>query len=247
MKLQWDKVGERRFETGVDRGVLYIDDEGYAWSGLLAVKESNNGGELKSHYVDGVRFANRLSLNEYEATIDAFTYPEAFGVCDGTKSLGNGLFVSNQRRKQFGFSYRTRIGNDLQGLDYGYKLHVVYNALAQPTDREYQSVSDSVEPFVFSWKIVTKPPVLNFVPTAHFIIDSRTTPDAILSEIESILYGTEMALPRLPSAGELVSLFQNFATVQYDAGDPDDIAFTTIDGAGAVRTDANTTLDGGTP
>lgn len=244
-KLIWGKVGERRFEAGVDRGVLYINNEGFAWSGLVAVKEGHSGGEARSYYVDGVRYANRVTLEEFEATIEAYTYPEEFGVCDGTKSLGNGLFATQQRRKPFGFSYRTKIGNDVEGLDHGYKLHIVYNATALPVDRSYESVSDSTKPFLFDWKVVTKPPVLDFVPTAHFIIDSRTTPDGLLSQIEDILYGTPQQHPRLPDAAELAYLFTNYEVSDFDAGDADDVTYYTFDGGDAVQSNVTTFLDGG--
>lgn len=212
-KLIWDKVGERRYETGVDRGVLYVDNVGFAWSGLVAVREGHSGGDARAHYVDGVRYANRVTLEEFEATIDAYTYPEPFGVCDGTKALGNGLFVTQQRRKPFGFSYRTRVGNDVEGVDHGYKLHLVYNALAQPVDRSYQTLGDSAQPFLFSWKVVTKPPLLDFVPTAHFIIDSRSTPGDLLRQIEEILYGNEDQAARLPLAKDVASLFTNYVVI----------------------------------
>lgn len=245
-QLIWDRVGDRRYETGVDRGVLYIDSVGYAWSGLTAVREGHSGGEARAYYVDGVRYANRLTLEEFEATIEAYTYPEEFGACDGTKSLGNGLFATQQRRKQFGFAYRTKIGNDVDGLEHGYKLHVVYNALAQPVDRNYETLSDSTKPFLFSWTVVTKPPVLDFVPTAHFIIDSRTTPGGLLSQIEDILYGNDMQAPRLPDAAELAFLFTNYTVTDFDAGDPDNIVYYRFD-AGGPTTVATTTYDGGAP
>lgn len=246
-KLIWDKVGDRRYETGIDHGVLYINGEGFAWSGLVAVREAHSGGEARAYYVDGIRYANRITLEEFEATIEAYTYPEEFGVCDGTKSLGNGLFVTQQRRKPFGFSYRTKVGNDVEGLDYGYKLHIVYNALAQPVDREYATISDSTEPFLFSWKVATKPPVLDFVPTAHFVIDSRTTPDGLLSQIEDILYGNTQQIPRLPSANELAFLFTSYEVTDFNAGDPDDVVYYTFDGGAPLQGLVTTTLDGGTP
>jgi hypothetical protein len=246
-KIVWDAVGTRRYEVGVDRGVLYTNDTGVPWSGLVAVKESHAGGESRAYYVDGVRYANRITFEEFEATIDAYTYPEEFSACDGSKSLSNGLFVRQQRRKPFGFSYRTLVGDDVLGLDRGYKIHLVYNALAEPVDREHSTLSDNISPFLFSWKIVTKPPILNFVPTAHFIIDSRSTPDGLLSSIENILYGTPELPPRLPLADELVYLFTSYSVVDYDAGDPDDISYYTFDGGGPVQGSVTTILDGGTP
>jgi len=227
--------------------VLYIDGVGIPWNGLTAVKEGHSGGQGRSYHVDGVRYANRVTLEEFEATIDAITYPEEFSECDGTKSLGNGLFVTQQRRKPFGFAYRTMIGNDAEGLEHGYKLHLVYNALAQPYDRTYSTIGRSTEVVDFSWKIVTKPPVLDFVPTAHFVIDSRTTPDGLLSQIEDILYGSEVQDARLPSANELAFLFTDYEVTDFDAGDPDDVVYYTFDGSAPTQGTVTTTLDGGTP
>ncbi len=244
-KLVWDQVGTRRYETGVDHGVLYVEDQGYAWSGLVSVKEKPVGGDVRAYYIDGIRYANRLTLEEFAATIEAYTYPEAFAACDGTLALGNGLFATQQRRKSFGFSYRTRIGNDVQGLEHGYKIHIVYSATARPASVDRNSLSDSIEPFLFSWEIVTKPPVLDFVPTAHFVIDSRSTPDGLLSQIEDILYGSTMQAPRLPSAGELAFLFSSYEVSNFDAGDPDEVVYYTFDGGGPIS-DQNTYLDGGT-
>lgn len=245
-KLTWGAAGHRRYETGVDRGVLYINQEGFAWNGLVSVKEGHTGGDAKAYYLDGVRYANRVTLEEFEATIEAYTYPEEFAICDGTKALGNGLKVTQQRRRPFGFSYRTKIGNDTQGLDHGYKIHIVYNAVALPTDRAYQTLSDSTKPYLFSWDVVTKPPVLDFVPTAHFIIDSRETPGGLLSQIEDILYGTDEQMPRLPSANELAFLFTSYEVTDFDAGDPDDVIYYRFD-AGDPITIATTVYDGGAP
>lgn len=246
-KLLWDQLGTRQYEAGVDHGVLYVGDNAYPWSGLVSVKETTKGGENRAYYVDGVRYANRVTLEEYEASIDAYTYPAAFGECDGTKALSNGLFATKQRRKPFNFSYRTLLGNDVRGLSHGYKLHLVYNLTALPADRDYSTVSDSTEPLLFSWSVVASPPVLNFTPTAHFVIDSRVTPDALLSQLESILYGNTEQEPRFPSAGELAFLFTSYQVTDYDAGDPDDVSYYTFDGGGPVRDSVTTILDGGAP
>lgn len=246
-RLIWGKVGERRYEAGVDRGVLFVNDVGVAWNGLTSVNETPTGADVRSYYVDGVKYAQRSTLEEFEATIEAYTYPEEFALCDGTKSLGNGLFVSQQRRKQFGFSYRTMLGNDVENLDHGYKLHIVYNALARPTNRNYQSLNAGMSPMNFSWKITTKPPRLDFVPTAHFIIDSRSTPDGLLSQIEDILYGNDQQNPRLPSAAELAFLFTSYLVTDYDAGDPDDVVYYTFDGGAPTQGAITTILDGGAP
>jgi hypothetical protein len=244
-RLDWSKIGERFYEAGVDRGVLFIGDEpGVSWSGLTSVKEAHSGGDNKAHYIDGVKYAQRRGFEEFEATIEAYTYPPEFDVCNGVRSFGNGLFATQQRRKPFGFSYRSRIGNDTEGIDHAYKIHVVYNAMTEPSDQEHTSISDSVEPFNFSWKVTTKPPVLDFRPTAHFVIDSRIISDGLLTFIEDILYGTDEQMSRLPSAGELVHLFTTFEMPAFDAGDPNDVYYYTYDGGTptAVQTE---TVDGG--
>lgn len=247
-RLDWSAIGERFFETGVDRGVLYVDGSpGVAWVGLVSVDESSSGTTNQAYYIDGVKYLNRLTRDEFQAKISAYTYPEEFGQCDGTAEIANGLFARHQRRKPFGFSYRTKIGNDTEGVDHGYKIHIVYDALAQPSDASYQTLSDSQSALNFSWQITTKPSLVNnFAPTAHFVIDSRTTPDWLLTYIENILYGTEQATPRLPDAGEVVTIFASLANNSYDAGSPLDISYFFYDAGGPA--DVNTTtLDGGTP
>lgn len=246
-RLVWGAVGSRIYQAGVDRGVLYIDGVGYPWSGLTSVKESTVGGDVKSHYLDGVKYAERRLLAEFGATIEAFTFPDAFAACDGTKKLGNGLSVTQQRRKKFGFSYRTKIGNDLDGIEHGYKIHLVYNALAAPSDQENNTLSDSPDAFQFSWQITTTAPVLDFVPTAHFVIDSRETPDGLMHYIEDVLYGSDVQAPRLPSASELAFIFTSYNVSNFDAGDPDDVVYYSFDGDAPVQSAVTTTLDGGTP
>lgn len=246
-RLAWGATGTRTFQTGLDRGVLYIKGKGYPWSGLTSVSESQSGGDVKSHYVDGVKYAERLAATEFQATIQAFTYPEEFAYCDGTKSLGNGLFATHQRRRPFDFSYRTLIGSDTSELGAEYKIHLVYNALAGPSDRENQSLSDSAEPYNFSWTITSRAPVLDFVPTAHFVIDTRTTPDGLLHYIEDILYGSDVQEPRMPSAAELAFIFTSYQVTNFDAGDPDDVVYYSFDGGDVVQGATTTTLDGGTP
>lgn len=246
-RVQWGKVGERNYEAGIDRGMLYVGNTGVAWSGLMSVKEGQDGGEAKAYYVDGVRYANRILLEEFQATIEAFTYPELFAQCDGTAQISSGLFATQQRRRPFGFSYRTLIGNDIEGLEAGYKIHIVYNAMAKPTSsRSYVSLGDKIDPLSFAWDIVTKPPVLDFVPTAHMIIDSRSTAPALLGQIEDILYGSAAADPRLPTAGELVFLFTSYANPDVlDDGFSDDPTYFTFDG-GDSASSVTETFDGGT-
>lgn len=244
-RLVWDTVGERVFEAGVDHGVLYVDgSDGVAWNGLTSVSESSSGAELAEYYIDGIKYHQVLASEEFVASIEAFTYPEEFEVCDGTRPVGNGLFATQQPRKSFGMAYRTKVGNDVEGLEYGYKIHLVYNALAAPSSRQRSSLSDSVEPMSFSWSITTKPPTyVGFKPTAHLVIDSRETPHDLMADITDILYGNDNAPARLPSADELISIFTTFQTSYidagdlvepyyngYDAGDPDDIEESMISG-----------------
>lgn len=247
-RLAWAAFGNRFFEAGVDRGVLYVAGQsGVAWSGLTGVSEAPAGATTKPYYIDGVKYLNRTTRDEYEATITAYTYPDEFEQCDGSASVGNGLFARNQRRTPFGFSYRTKLGNDIDGEDHAYKIHIVYDALAEPTTRRHQTHSDSQALIEFMWKVSTKQSVVRgFAPTSYFVIDSRETPGWLLQYIEDILYGTAQAAPRLPSAGELVTIFTTLVSHNYDAGQPLDISYFFYDAGGptSVNTD---TLDGGTP
>lgn len=246
-KLDWGLLEDRTYEGGVDHGVLYVDGVGHAWPGLTAVRDTPSGADHKAYYIDGIKYAERRGLEEFEATIEAFTYPDAFARCDGTAEIGNGLFVTQQRRRQFGFSYRTKVGNAIEGRDFAYKIHVVYNALAEPSSRNYQTFGDQGDPSLFTWKITTKPPVLDFVPTAHYVIDSRSTPSDLLEQIEDILYGTDGQDPRQPSAGELAFLFKNFASTVYDSGGPTTVSYFTFDGGSPTPSQIDITLDGGSP
>lgn len=248
-RLAWGVVGERVFEAGVDRGVLYIDDaDGVAWNGLTAVSESPSGGEVSEHYIDGIKYLVEMTSEEYEATIEAYTYPDEFGVCDGTQSVKNGLFVTNQSRKPFGLCYRTKIGNDVDGVDHGYKLHLVYNVLAAPSERPNNTMSESVDPFNFSWKVTTKPPsFVGYKPTAHLVVDSRETPSDLLIQIEDILYGTATTGARLPSIPEFIFLFENYEASIFDAGLLVEPYFITFDRGPTPTTPQTSTIDGGAP
>lgn len=207
--LQWGTVGERYFESGVDRGVLYPEvGNGVAWNGLVGVSESPSGGGPRPFYLDGFKYVNLAEAEEFEASISAYSSPEEFKRCDGTFSLHNGLFVTQQPRESFGFSYRTRIGNDVDNLDHGYKIHLVYNALAAPSSRPNSTLNASTTPIVFQWNITTAPvEAVGFKPSAHFVIDSRHTPYYYLSAVERILYGYSAGNSRLPTVDELVELF----------------------------------------
>lgn len=210
--LVWGDVGQRYFETGIDRGVLYPRvGPGVAWNGLLSVNEKPTGGTPQPFYSDGYKYLNVSSAEEFAASIDALSAPPEFGVCDGSQSIRNGLFITQQRRESFGFAYRTKVGNDVEGLEYGYKIHLVYNALASASSKNYSSLSDSSNPISLSWDISTVPPnIIGYRPSAHFVIDSRYTPSALLIEIESILYGTSIFDPRLPSVTEIIELFNSY-------------------------------------
>ena len=210
-RLTWDAHGERYFENGVDQGVLYVGaTPGVAWAGLISVAEAPSGGEPRAFYQDGVKYLQISSKEEYEATISAFSSPKEFGVCDGVASIQNGLFATNQPRKSFGFTYRTRVGNDVEGTEHGYKIHLVYNAMAAPTSRNNATLGAEVSPDVLAWKVSTVPPSLTGKkPTAHFVIDSRYTAEPLLSEIEDILYGSDAFAARMPSVSELIALFES--------------------------------------
>lgn len=215
-QLTWGDYGSRYFETGIDRAVLYTENSiGVAWNGLTAVNETPSGGQALGFYADGYKYLNVSSAEEYEATINAFSAPREFAVCDGAQTILNGLYITQQRRESFGFSYRTRVGNDVDGVDHGYKIHLVYNALAEATSRNYQTLGSSPTPVELSWKISTKPPrITGYRPSAHFIIDTRVTPAPLIAEIEGMLYGTSTSSPVLPSIPDIMELFRSVVTIQ---------------------------------
>lgn len=206
--LSWGTPGERFYESGIDRGVLYVDDAGFAWNGLISVQEKASGGEPTPYYLDGYKYVQVMSTEEFEATLEAFSSPHEFGPCDGATEFYAGLTVTQQRRKQFSLSYRNRVGNDVDGLDHGYKIHLVYNALAGPSDRNNQTIKATVDPSTLSWDITTQPPLATgFRPTSHFVIDSRTADPEVLSALEDILYGTEDVDSALISVSDLLTMF----------------------------------------
>lgn len=209
-RLTWGAVGARFYETGVDRGVLYLPNkEGVAWTGLTSVSEAPVGGDPKPYYIDGIKFLNISSAEEFEASLNVLYSPPEFAVCDGVSSVQNGLFATQQPRKAFGLSYRTRLGNDVNGSDYAYKIHLVYNALAAPSGRSNNTLGSSVDPSIFSWKITTlAPSITGYKPTAHLMIDSHLTSGAVLASVEDILYGSVSTLARMPTPNELVAIFR---------------------------------------
>lgn len=210
-RLNWEAPSKRFYNNGVDRGVLYVgSDTGVAWQGLVAVRESPTGGEAKPAYIDGVKFRNISSAEEFAATIEAFSAPKEFDPCDGIKSIQNGLMVTQQRRRPFNFSYRTNIGNAAGEDDSDHQIHIVYNALAGPSEREHSTLGSSSEAKSMSWDLTTLPPSMPGVrPTSHLTIDSRYTPPNLWAYLEGVLYGTEEFDPELPTATELFELFEN--------------------------------------
>lgn len=211
-KILWDQIGERRYETGVDQGVLYIPnagiyDTGFAWNGLTTVTEQPSGAESSKQYADNIVYVNLVSAEEFSATIEAFTYPDEFAQCDGTAVPQAGVSVGQQSRKSFGLCYRTKIGSDLDG-NLGYKLHLVYGATAAPSEKAYSTVNDSPEALSFSWEVTTVAvPVTGLKPTAVLTIDSSKVNSANLASLEAALYGTAGTTPRLPLPDEVITMF----------------------------------------
>ena len=219
--LVWDQQGTRLYERGVDKGVLYprIGD-GVAWSGITSVEINPSGGSAKPYYIDGQKYQNLPGYEEFVAVLKAYTYPDEFAECDGTGRVHSGLFATQQPRKPFGLSYRTMIGTDNKP-EYGYKIHLVYNAMAEPTNRAYNTLGDSNDPLEFSWQISALPPATpGFRPTAHLIIDTRSSNPSAVADVEAMLYGTVEDAPRLPTIAELITVFDAYAILAVtDNGD----------------------------
>lgn len=211
-KLNWDVQGERYYETGVSKGVLYPFKEGkytngVAWNGLTAVTESPSGAEPTPLYADNIKYLNLLSNEEFAATVEAYTYPDEFAECDGSAELAAGVSVGQQKRIPFGMSYVTKVGNDTDGQDYGYKIHLIYGALAKPSQKNYATINDNPEAITFSWELSTTPvAVPNLKPTACITIDSKKVGSDKLKKIEDKLYGTETEEATLPTPTELAAL-----------------------------------------
>lgn len=214
-KLVWDKTGERLYETGVKQGVLYPQaaggtyPKGVAWNGLTNVTESPSGAEATALYADDIKYLNLMSTEELGGTIEAYMYPDEFAECDGSAALADGVYIGQQPRKSFGFCYRTTIGNDVDNNNYGYKLHLVYGALASPSEKAYATINDSPDAITFSWEFSTTPVnVTGFKPTASITIDSTKVDAEKLAALEKILYGddTDEAEPRLPLPDEVAQI-----------------------------------------
>lgn len=214
-KLTWDDVGKKFYETGVDHGVLYPMDEsgmypkGVAWNGLTAVNETPSGAESNPQYADNIKYLDLTSAEEFGGTIEAFTYPDEFAECDGSVEAKPGIMIGQQSRKAFGMCYRTKVGNDIEGDEHGYKLHLVYGAKVTPSERNYTTVNDSPEAITFSWEFSTTPtPVTGHKPTSCITIDSRKVDSLKLAELEKKLYGDDSAgEPQLPSPDEVIAMF----------------------------------------
>lgn len=219
-ELTWDDVGLRTYETGVDHGVLYIPDsggaysDGVAWNGLTSVTESPSGAEATPQYADNIKYLNLFSAEEFGATVEAFTFPDEFIQFDGLAIPSPGLMVGQQRRKTFGLSYRTKIGNDVDGDAHGYKLHLLYGCTAAPSEKAYNTVNDSPEAITFSWEITTVAvPVPGHTPTALITVDSTKVAATPLGELEDFLYGTSGTDPSLPMPAAVLALFTGTASV----------------------------------
>lgn len=214
-KIVWDKTGERFYETGVDHAVLYpinaegLYNGGVAWNGITAITESPSGAEPNNLYADNIKYLVLVGAEDYGLTIEAYTYPDEWEECDGSAEIAPGVLAGQQNRKVFGLSYRTKLGNDVDGQDHGYKLHLVYGGLASPSERGYQSVNDSPEPINPSWEVTTTPvDVPGFKPTARLIITSTKADPTKLAALETILYGSDDVEPRLPLPEEVIELLK---------------------------------------
>lgn len=212
-RLEWDKTGEKLFETGVKNGVLYVQDDkgaypkGVAWNGLTSVSENPSGAEANAFYADDVKYLNLTSAEDFAATIGCYMYPDEFAECDGSADIADGVSIAQQDRKAFGFCYRTTLGNDTKGNEYGYKIHLVYGAKAAPSGKDFNTINESPEPIELSYEISTTPvKVTGHKPTAHLTINSTKISAEKLAELEAILYGSESEEARMPLPDEIATL-----------------------------------------
>lgn len=217
-RLVWDEVSKKIYETGVKNGVLYPQSEdgtypkGFAWNGLTSVAESPSGAESNPIYADDIKYIDIRSAEEFGATIEAYTYPKEWESCDGSAEITDGIVIGQQTRKSFGMCYRTTIGNDVQYNDYGYKLHIIYNATASPSEKTYQTINDSPEAIAFSWEVSTTPVnVTGYKPTSQLVIDSTKTSAEKMKAIEDVLFGTDDAEARLPMPDEILTIVNGAA------------------------------------
>ena len=212
-KLVWDQTGERLYETGVKQGVLYVQDsggtypKGVVWNGLTTVTESPSGAEATPLYADDIKYLNLMSTEELGGTLQAYTHPDEFAECDGSASIATGVLIGQQPRKTFGMAYTTTLGNDVDSNAHGYKLHLIYGALASPSEKSYSTINDSPEAITFSWEFSTTPVnVAGFKPTANIVIDSTKATPEKLTALEKILYGDAETEARLPLPDEVASI-----------------------------------------
>lgn len=215
-KIEWDNTGKRFYETGVRNGVLYIQnntggyDKGVAWNGLTSIQEKPSGAEANENYADDINYLNLYSAEKFGATIEAFTYPDEFSKCDGSAEVETGVYIGQQNRSTFALSYRTVLGNDVLGDDYGYKLHIIYGAKAAPSERQYSTINDSPSAITFSWELSTTPVVVpGYKPTSIFILDSTKLDKTKMKKVEDKLYGTDTTDPVLPTPAELIALIKS--------------------------------------
>lgn len=216
--LKWDEIGTRIYETGVKRGVLYPQSatgaypEGVAWSGLTAVTESPSGAEATPIFADDIKYLSLTSAEEFGATVEAYTYPDEFAICDGSADIADGVVIGQQPRKVFGLCYRSTVGNDVDGNEYGYKLHIIYGATASPSEKAYATINDDPEAITFSWELTTiAVNVTGFKPTASIVIDSTKADPDKLAALETILYGNSEepeTEARLPLPDEIKTLME---------------------------------------
>lgn len=232
-RIVWDQPGERFYEAGVDQGVLFVDpDLGVPWNGLISVAESNTDTEPNSYYLDGQKYLTVPKAGDFEATIQAYTYPDEFSPCDGYAPVLPGLYVGEQPRKSFSMCYRTLVGNDTQGESHGYKLHFIYNAVVQPTERSNGTLSESPQPTPFEWHLSSTPvPISGYKLVSHLFVDSRTTDPSIMTNVENIVYGDDLTAPRMPTPDELIDIFYDYFNV--DGGTPGSTELDVLDGGAA--------------
>lgn len=222
-KIEWDKTGEKLYETGVKNGVLYLPDEsgaytkGVAWNGLTSIKESPSGAEATPLYADDIKYLELTSAEEFGGTLECYTYPDEFAECDGSAEVAPGVIIGQQNRKTFGLCYRTTLGNDIKSNEYGYKLHLIYGAKASPSEKAYSTINDSPEAITFSYEISTTPVnVTGYKPTASLIVDSTKVSKDKMAALEAILYGKDATVesganndPRLPLPDEVITLLKD--------------------------------------
>lgn len=220
--LVWDEIGTRFYEIGVDRGVLYLPDgNGVAWNGLISVNEKSDGNESIPIYFDGVKYSESLIPGDFAASLTAYTYPDEFLECEGILDVGNGLFTTNQQPSRFGLSYRTMIGDDIDGVNQYYKIHILYNLTAIPSQKNYQTIAGDSNAIAFEWNISSVPgEIPGFRPTAHVIFDTRHMSPLLLQDIENTLYGDGSTTPTLPPISTLISFIDAWVIMRItDNGD----------------------------